>query len=687
MAALPEYLPLLEEITRTERFDRLAPLEDRASWSRMTPRERRLLGQLFVRRGGHYLSEGQEGVVESFQLAEELVPGDAEIFFGQGSWWLKHALEGGEVGPLFLAAENFRKATELCEHHFDALYCWAQTLVRLGVSYGEADHFSDADRLYLRAEKILPDERQTRAHFYSDWGLVWSLSGALSGEAFDFRLAISKYEEASSFGCRAAGFYVNYGLAFWRLAELIGDEALLKEARPLLALAVESEGCGEGPLLTYASLLGELYSRHGDERDFEEACDLYCRAAEVGCDLPELWNGWAELMLLVFQAHRCEEDLDEAHEFLERASRVSLDEGVETATQTARLWSVLAAESLVPQWIEEGRAFIEQALLSYRDEPEIWAAYSILLCDMGRVMEDERCFRLAVRKAEVGMRLDQSSGLLWHALGRARLALVTELGETSEIAGALFALEQAAECGEQSASLLFDTGRALLRGGQMSGERATLERAIETFESELDLYARRGEEPPLESLFHYACALDLLGSDGDDGEYYRQAVELFAEIYKLVPDDSALCFHFAQAIWHWGRVSGDLSCYRRACALLEEMIERDPEDGAVWELWGVVLMSYAHLLSDPLHAEEADRILQEAKEKFHTALRLGFDPALYELARIHAWMESETLALQWLDEAAKRGVLPPASQVIDDPWFAPIRDSESLLHFLAYRSS
>lgn len=687
MAALPKYLPLLEEITRTDSFHRLAPLEDRSAWRRMTPRERRLLGQLFVRRGGHYLSEGQEGVVESFRLAQELLPDDAEIYFGQGSWWLKHAIESGEAKPLFFAAENFRKAAELSEEHLDALYCWAQTLVRLGVSYGEGEYFSEADALYLRAERLLPEGGAMRSHFFSDWGLVWSLSGALSGEAFDFRVAIEKFEEAAQCGCCASGFWANYGLACWRLGDLLGDEELVEKALPLLRQATEGDECGDGPLLSYASLLTELFSQKGREKDFEEACDLYCRVAEGGGDSPELWNGWAELMLLIYQIHRSEEDLEDAHDFLRRASRVSLEEGFEATAQTARLWSHLIGETLHVEWIDEGRGFIERALECYRDEPDIWAAYSFLLCDMGRVTEDERCYRLAVRKAECGMRLSNTHSLLWHALGRSLLALVTECGEVEQLDRATEAFEKAAVGGERTPALLFDTGRVLLRQGQRSGERSTLEQAVETFELELAAYEVRGEDPPLESLFHYACALDLLGTDGDDGEYYRQAVEIFSEIHQLIPEDSALCFHFAQAVWHWGKAGGDLTCYQRACSLLEEMTLRDPEDGAVWELWGAVLMSYAHCLTDPLRWEEGMDALSDAEEKFLHALRLGFDPALYELARISAGMGGHERAIEWLSEAATRGVLPTKQQIVEDPWFESLRSCEAFQEFIEQRLS
>lgn len=686
MAALPEYLPLLEEITRTDSFHQLTPLEDRSAWSRMTPKERRLLGQLFVRRGGHYLSEGREGVFESFRLAEELMPDDAEIYFGQGSWWLKHAIESGEAKPLFLAAENFSKAAQLSEDHFDALYCWAQTLVRLGVSYGETDYFSQADLLYLRAEQLLPDEGSVRSHFHSDWGLVWSLSGALSGEAFDFRLAINKFEEAARLGCNAAGFWANYGLACWRLGELLGDDELVQESTPLLRRAVEGEGCSEETLLSYASLLTLLFSQKGEEELFEEACDLYCRVADSGSDLPELWNGWAELMLLCYQMSRCEEDLEDAANFLEKASQLSLNESFEATAQTARLWSVLVGESLQMNWINAGRAFIEKALENYRDEPDIWAAYSLLLCDMGRATEEERCYRLAVRKAECGIRLSKEHGGLWHALGRSLLALVTEVGEHRQLDRAVDALERAAENGEITSALLFDMGRAFLKKAQHSGERAFLERSIETFEEELEFCAKRGEEPSFDSLFHYACALDLLGTDGDDGEYYRQAVELLAQVYELFPEDPAVAFHFAQAIWHWGKVSGDLSCYQRASTLLAEVVEADPDDGAAWELWGAVLMSYAQISTDPARAEEVERLLEEAEEKFLSALRLGFDPALYELARLHATTGRLEEAIEWLEEASRRDVLPAIHQLIDDPWLEPLSPTPLFQEFLARRS-
>lgn len=360
---------------------------------------------------------------------------------------------------------------------------------------------------------------------------------------------------------------------------------------------------------------------------------------------------------------------------------MELDKQEEVAIQKVQRLAAEASCSFDRKEIEKSIALAEGALEQYRDEPLLWAAYSLLLCHRGRVTGDEDDYRLAIQKAQCGVKLNSQSPETWHALGQAQALLAVEVEEIEVLDGAIEAFEIAIQLNESLWAPFFDAGRALLKKSQITGSASFARAAVDRFERGESLCKAAGVEPIAEILFHHACALDFLGLDGNDVEYYREAITLFAKAHALVPENPGVSLHYAQAVWHWGQASGDLCCYQRAGDLLSEVVARDPSNGTVWGLWGTILASQARHQHQT--EETAAKLLTESEKKFLRALRAGFTPVLYELARIYCAMNRIDDAMRMLEEAAQHRLLPLPSQLLGDPLLAPLRQQEAFQAFLA----
>jgi tetratricopeptide (TPR) repeat protein len=681
MSNKPNYLPLLERLSTSESFAELDALEDPSAWGGMTEKEQRLLGLLFVRRGGHRLARGEQGVLESFRLAEKLLPEDAEVHFGQGCWWLHYAQDEEGEQSLLRACSSFQKATERDPRHFGAWWNWGRALFHLGFAFDESHYFADADLKYVVAEKFLPEAPETRGAFYAEWGGCWSQSARLSGEAFDYRIAIEKFEKASGLGFGEVDFWVEYGLSYRHLADLIGDPEMMEEALPFLRRAAEEGDDRFEPLFCLATTLTALFVEFGDESYFEEAEDCFGALTEINSEAPDLWNEWAGLMLASYRCDRNEEDLEEAMEMLQRAANSSLEEA-ELAETHLRLRLYIAIELHNLEQMQEGKRFAERALELYSDRPALWCCYSMILYELGRYFGDLSYLTLGLEKLACAFRLTEEDGECWYAKGRLLFARVMEAGEVNRLDEALRAFERAEEYGELTPDLYFEWGRALMKQAHHTRRQESLEAAVEKFETELELLAIEDEEPGCDTLFHYACALDALGAFSDDGEYYRQAVEIFSTIFTHFPEDFAVQFHLAQALWHLGKVCGDVDSLEWACSILSSVVVERPDDGMAWELWGSILLTHANLVADPSREEEVGGLLQEAERHLLRALELGCHPASYELGRLYSQMELFEQAVESLRWSANKGVLPPVSDLMADPWFAPLRDQAIFRDFL-----
>lgn len=681
MSNKPNYLPLLEQLSQSDSFAELDPLEDPSAWGGMTAKERRLLGLLFVRRGGHRLSRGENGVMESFHLAERLLPEDAEVYFGQGCWWLHYGNEKGEEQPLVRACSCFEKAIERDPNHFKAWCSWGRALLNLGVSYDESHYFAEADLKYVTAEKFLPEKLEEQGAFYAEWGFCWSQSARHSGEAFDYRIAIEKFEKADNVDFSQIDFWVEYGMAYRHLADLVGDPELMEESLPFLRRGAEE---GEGrfePLFCLATTLTALFLEFGDDSYFEEADDCFSSLVEIEPEAADLWNEWAGLMLAGYRRDRNEEELEEAIEMLQRGANASLEDP-DLAETHLRLRQFIAAELHNLEQMQEGKRYAERALELYPDLPALWCCYSMILYELGHYFGDISYYALGLDKLTCAFRLTDQDGELWFAQGRLLLARVMEAGEVGRLDQALRAFERAEAYGELTPDLYYDWGRALMKRAHHTHGQESLEAAIEKFETELELLAVNEEEAGCDTLFHYACALDALGAFSDDGEYYRQAVEIFSHIFTQFPEDFAVQFHLAQALWHLGKVCGDVEALEWACSILSSMVTERPDDGMAWELWGSILLTQANLVADPSREEEVGGLLQEAERHLIRALELGCHPASYELGRLYSQMELFEQAVESLRWSANKGVLPPVSDLMADPWFAPLRDQAIFRDFL-----
>jgi len=410
----------LKSILETNAFDQLVSYKEPLSWNGMTQDERELLGILFVKQGEHQLQNGDNGVLESFNLAVKITPDNPRIYFRQA---LAFASQGQNIRCLKAADKALEKATSLDPLFVSAWHSWGNVLVRIGVYHDDPVYFQQADEKFSQAESVAA-ELGTRVaeNFYWHWGVCWYHLGKHSGEAVDFFCSLAKFRLGEDQGINDGEFHNAYGSVLVDLACLIGREELFLEAIEHYEKATSQEPSSYDGWFNLGSTYQRLFNLAGTKDYLHRAGECFEYAVEINPLESALWSRWAELDVSAAKIMRNPERLQLSFEKFQHAD--SLEPGnawVMLRWGDAQVIAASFGESL--ELLREAEHKIGCALKLIPHHHEIWHVYGLCLIEFGRYFACHEYYVQAIEKFQRGLEIQPGHPMLLHGMALGYLSL------------------------------------------------------------------------------------------------------------------------------------------------------------------------------------------------------------------------------------------------------------------------
>jgi len=670
------YTTVIKEICDTSDFDRLRDFDEPKQWEGMTESDRELLGSLFVKVGEKRLVEGDGQASRFFDIASQVAPFAAEVFHKQG---IAYASNHENIRCLINATDKFKKAVEINTKFFEAWYRWGDALAGLGVLCSESARFVDADEKFRTAERLLPNNIDTQAEFFWKWGVMWLMLSQLSGEAYDCNIAIKKFKEAETLGCRDAAFWNDYGKALLDMDGYLDNEEFAVEAVRLLRKSVaESSDYFEG-WQNLAFGLQILYERIGQEKLFLEAYESFSKAARINADKFDLWLRWGQLLANSGKTKKHVNRLEMSLAKFSIAKRCQPDNHI-----VYRLWgeALTYLGSFVDslEMLRHGESKIIESLELSPESPMSWYCYGVCLNERGKYFDDEGYFEQAIERFKYGMMFVENNAIFSYGIGMSYLLMgemehdVVLLGKASQY------FKRAEVSGEVPSHFWNDWGVALMRQGELFHDRKYFEDAVSKFEVIIEGSPTGIVDP--EWLYNYGCALDSLGEFSGDEEHYERAIQVLTQVLVIDSTHYDACYNLAVALTHLGEIVYELDYYYKAIELYNVVVSEDDEDDMAWNEWGMALLSVSQMIKDPAQPQASRGFRDDAEAKLLNAVSLGNIPALYNIAALYSLDGNYDAAIYYLERSFTNGGLPPVEEMLQDEWFDGLNDTTVFLEFL-----
>ena len=681
MVSSRSHYSLLQSILQDKAFHRLAPLRDPMRRAEMPDEERKLLALLFSMQGETQLQAGDQQALETFALALDIAPEEAEVWYQQGRAWLDYARSTQREQGFMLAHQRLERATSVNPSHFEAWHLKAQSLMEIGLATGESHYHQEAARAFQLAEPHCPKDAALNHRFCWDWARNWYLVGKGSGEAVDFRYAALTFQAAAAQATEPV-FWCHYGQTSTELARLLGRSDLLAHAITCYRKALDAAPESFTWWAELSLALELLCESSGDSRHYEESFALFEHYAPQHPETIDFWLGWAQLLLRAAQEFHDVIPAEQALEKLSYLEELSVESHPRHMALSCEAWTFLGLDGERLDHLYQAHAHISAASELSPDSSDIWVAYGNCLIAFGLFFADEDYFEQAIEKFHIGVTLDDQEARLWHGMGASHLRLGEIYRDADMLQQAITCLGRAAELRSTAASCWQDLGCAWMQLGEVTEERQPFVTAVEKLEHALALRGGIDGHPPLDWLYNYGCALDYLGDFGEDATLYRQAADLLSRVVAVQPENLPARYNLALALSHLGEVTDEVDYFLRAVEQLEHVIAHEAEDEAAWNEWGLILLTLSQLLADASQPQLERNLQKQAESKLMQAVSLGSVQAYYNMACLYSLTHNFDLALDFLQRAATYGGLAPREEMLHDEWLLPLRETLEFQSFL-----
>lgn len=668
----------LEQIAATKAFDRLSAFTEPSSWVSLDEGDCELLAMLFIRHAEGQLKECYEKALELLSHARTVASKNVKVLLAQAKILSYHLPD--HAPSLSLTHALLEEACSLDPTH-EAHLALSATLLRLGVLKEDAADIEKAIEVLSQAVKCAKDE----AVFASlQWrlGLCWFAVARLSGEACDYRLALTHMEKAA-LNISEAAFFCDYGKILSDYGNLFQHVDLFHRARHFFYEALKVDPTFDLAWFGIASVTSKIYYATAQKQFFTEAHQAYQRATAAVADLGDFWFGWGQLLVSYGKFHR---DLGVLKEGLikhEKAYKMAPNQLVVTCA-FAEVQLLVGSYS---ERLDLMREAEQKALSCEKAAPENSRVFFLLascFSHLGRYFEDPEYLNKAIEKFREGLALNPQDGLLWYGLSQTYAALGEGYRDVGVIRQALSGYAKAGEFGGNIQPQLFnDWGLSFLELFEITHEKVDLEAAVEKFElaiahqiKALELEGSDLEGINVEWLYNYGCSFDLLGDVTLEPQHYEKAIRILSQLMLLAPTFLAGNHSLALAFIHLGEVTQDVECLQRAIEILESLIEQNGENEAALGDLGVAFISLSQLMKDPYRPDFAISILQQAEARLLQAAALGNNQTYYHLACTYSLMENTRASLYYLKRAELAETLPSLEELLQDEWLEGVRDTE-----------
>lgn len=659
--------PKRRKKSSNELHEDLIEYRDPESWKDLSSEERETLAYLFLMAGEKALEDGELDP-EQFSIAKELSPTDPYLHFREAAAYYDYPSDP----PLYERVERCLKNALSFEPNFpDALNLLAKVWMDKGVRDRDPKQLVDADKLF---EEIAEQNEAPNSDFSWCRGTCCFSLAKLSGEGEDYSNAIKHFRKALASGADSPYFLSDFANALVDFGCLIAKPELLEEATIFYQKMLKTIPDFSDGWLNLACTYQGIYEFKGQKKWFILANDTFLKISKISDHEDVSWFKWGLLLLDWGRAQKDEKWLKLS---IEKFRRVQ-----QSHPKYPLIMAYWAQAELELGKLRASASLLRSAERRVGKSCELNSEHAFshfvwgyCLQALGLYFEDERYFEKAIEVIRQGLHLSPSNPFYWFSLARAYYQLGNQMEEIDAIEKSLGCFEQALRVGKALPIQFWDEwGNAWLKKGLILEDRFSVEQALSKFAKAIQ-YAKLDASPsplPIEWLYHYGCALDLIGDDLEDEKKIEEAIIIFQHILKRDPECVLARLHLALSHTHLGETTGDVEPFYAACLHYEEVLHLDSEDEYAWYEWAVALTHIAYLTDEPIESAKKEEYLKKASSACVQALILGHEPALYQMTCILALSGDLEKACGFLERAMKAKVTPPIKDLLEDEWIEPL---------------
>ncbi len=694
---------VFKDCLSTQDFSLLEQLKDREFWGGLLLEERERLARLFLAKAEtislHSKEENwnENELLEVCRCIDSLMPQHVELSCRQAFLFLKTSLNQAKGSFALLALEKISGAYAIDPSFFEASYTWFHlwgTILLALYQFTSTDHLVErALKKFENSERIL---NKTVSHnlgardLYWDWADAWLRLGKLSKEPSDFYQALDKFRRAIQWGTDAPLLRIDTAEAFFELASILGDPALMRAAVEAFEEGISSSVPVElsdplpisyhkgWKLLTKAA--AKCAELSGIKEDFEKASLLFQEAILATPTQASLWYDWGALLITQGWMEKNCKPLEDALEKL-TSSKISECEPFKVTALQGEVLVLLGLYLDDFKLLKEGRSRI-QLVKKWGKEQEIATFLGISDLAWGLYFSDETSFSRAVQHFQQALRETPNCVKTLRALFQAYLAWGLNTHNDWLIQKGLSIVQKLSEMHPYCPLYFTYWGYAYFRLSQIEKpDGQVLKMAIEKFQHAIDLLDAH-EQDKTDCLFFLGCAYDLLGDVSGDETYYLKAIDSFSDVLEKSPYAINVRFQLAVSLSHLGELTGQPEFLFQADELFQSLLKSEEEEDSFWCEWGYCLLILSELVNDPHLPDESHRLKKAASTKFAKGIELGNGPAAYHLACLHSLNDEFDKALFFLDVAHRWDALPPLEELEEEEWLTKLRDTKGYQTFI-----
>ncbi|MBA3237573.1 MAG: hypothetical protein H0T62_04390 [Parachlamydiaceae bacterium] len=673
----------LHEILATNDYEALEPFKKPEIWQPLPPSDKELLGQFFILWGKELLNKSDPRAFDLFERALKVAGDSFKVLHMTGKAYAsqKHSIRG-----MTAALDAFERALQINSDAFEVSHDYLQTLIHKGVLVEDESYFIRAIEKCRQIEAAAIEQKEAvRVQFFWDWGKSHFHVAKRSGEAVDFYEALGKYRLIQDIKMSDPDFLKDSGDVYLQLGRLLSRESYCLEAiefyQKSLIVAHECSETWFSLGLSYAL----LFENFGGSDNFLRANKSFFNAAKLDSNQLVYWFKWGQLQL---ECGKQQENLELIRGSIEKFARADSLEAHHPVVLCAWGEALLVYGTFTEEIgsLKNAERKIAESLALNPENEMGWHVFGCCYNELGRYFNDENFYFEAMAKFRHGLALNKNSALLWHGLAYSNFALGEFKNDLSFIEKSCQLCARAMENGALSQAQCWnDWGVALMKMGEILGDKQSIESALEKFENAMNLQNSWGnrEECDVELLYNYGCALDFLGDFSEDPLYYEKSVQVLQKVLHTDPSHPHARYNLALALLHLGERISDAECLGRAAEQFEVIISLDPEDEMAWNECGLALLNLAELVHDAALPYKSRHYFELAEIKFHQAVALGCIQAYYSSACFYSLIGNYPEALFFLEKAEHFGALPPIDEIMNDDWLFDLRQTEGFQGFIS----
>lgn len=681
MQPISEIQKTLLSIYSSKTMDELESFQNEDAWMQMNADERELLALLFIMKGELSFKNQRIDALKHLAMAEKTAPTNPKVLCRIALAILSESQEESFVLEALRVAET---AVNLEPTFFDAWYIWGNALVAKGVLKQDIEEFLEAEQKYQKASGMASSVNIKPEIFLWRWGLCWHLIAKQSGEASDYSLAIKKYKQAADLGLKTALFFNDFGNAFVDLGCLLTRPEYFIEASKSYEESIKLQPDFFEGLFNKACCYQRIYEMQNNLELCEAAEVAFERASNLSQNDAPLWFRWAQLLVKKGKNEHNPDALKQSLDKFESAHQLNPDH-----PHIKRDWSevliIIGAAEKKLAYIRKAETLIAEAAEAQPDHAFHWSVWGMCLNELGNYFDEESYYLKAIEKFQHAVSLDRNNPLIWYGLATSHYALGSLMEEVNHFEKSARFFARANECGDRLfPRFWYEWGLSLLHLGELMQDHRYLEAAIDKFEDAFKFYQEHQDISEIDPkwLYHYGCALDLLGDITDNEKAYERAIQILTQVLILDPQFMLAHYNLALVYSHLAELTWDVEGFYKAIEHLQVVIAHDPEDDLAWNDWGLVYIHLSQLLNEPSQPDLQQKLYVQAENKLIHAVSLGNTQAYYNLACLHSLMGNFTMSLHYLERADAFESLPSLEEMLQDEWLDALRATSNFQYFL-----